>query len=64
MKTILLIDDTQEQLEGLAVALRELVGAEEATVLTWQPKQEDAHDPLKTLETLLDANDIAFVVTD
>lgn len=64
MKAILLIDDTQEQLDGLAAALRSSVSTEEAAVLTWQPKKEDGPDPVATLEHLLNSNDVAFVVTD
>jgi hypothetical protein len=67
MKTILLIDDTQEQLEGLEAALRREVAATEANVLTWQPKRaegEDAVEPVEQLENLLNRNDVAFVVTD
>lgn len=67
MKTILLIDDTQAQLEGLAAALRVEVPAAEVNVLTWQPKRtegEDIVDPVEQLEGLLNGNEVAFVVTD
>jgi hypothetical protein len=33
-------------------------------VLTWQPKREDAAEPVEMLERLLDTHDVAFVVTD
>jgi hypothetical protein len=67
MKTILLIDDTQEQLEGLAKALRLILGADEANIVTWLPTKDDPVEPVDTLDKYLakDAADpVAFVVTD
>lgn len=66
MPSILLIDDTQDALEGLAAALRALLPVEEATVLTWQPAKADKKEPVEMLEEwLADGNhDVRFVVTD
>lgn len=64
MKTILLIDDTQEQLQKLETALRAEIPEDEARIFAWQPKKEDATEPVELLEKYLDENDVAFVVTD
>jgi len=64
MKTILLIDDTPEQLQGLEAALRAEVPEKEACIIAWQPTKEDALEPAERLEKYLDENDVAFVVTD
>lgn len=64
MKTILLIDDTPEQLQALEVALRAEIPEGEAQILAWQPRKEDVPEPVELLEQYLDQNDVAFVVTD
>lgn len=63
-KTILLIDDTPEQLQALEAALRAEIREDEAHVLAWQPKKEDIPEPVELLEKYLDDNNVAFVVTD
>lgn len=64
MKTILLIDDTPEQLQALEKALRIEIPDCEAQIIAWQPKKEDVSEPVELLEKYLDENDVAFVVTD
>ncbi|WP_140426772.1 hypothetical protein [Acidovorax sp. Root267] len=67
MPSILLIDDTAEELEGLAAALRSLVLPTEALVITWQPSKQDEKEPVELLEDFLrpeSAHDVRFVVTD
>lgn len=67
MASILLIDDTEAELEGLAAALRAIVPATEANVITWQPASTDEKEPVEVLEDYLNpdnGNDVRFVVTD
>ena len=64
MKTILLIDDTPEELQALETALRAEVPDSEALIIAWQPKKDDMPEPVELLEKYLGENDVAFVVTD
>lgn len=67
MPSILLIDDTEQELEGLAAALQRLISSEEAKVITWQPSGEDDKEPVEVLEDYFNpanGNDVRFVVTD
>jgi hypothetical protein len=64
MKTILLIDDTLDELKGLEAALRAEVSEGEASIIAWQPTKKDILEPVERLEKYLDDYDVAFVVTD
>ncbi len=67
MPSILLIDDTEQELDGLASALRSIIEPHEATVITWQPSQHDEKEPVELLEDYLSPesmHDVRFVVTD
>lgn len=64
MKTILLIDDSLEELKGLEAALRAEVPENEALIIAWQPTKEDIPEPVERLEKYLDDHDVTFVVTD
>jgi hypothetical protein len=67
MPSILLIDDTEQELEGLAAALQALISPQEAKVITWQPSGDDEKEPVEVLEYYFNpesGNDVRFVVTD
>lgn len=59
---ILLIDDDQEWLEGLAKALSATLKTDDVTVLTWVPRQSEM--PMNVFDAFLTENDVRLVVTD